>query len=140
MDNINPNLWGPSGWKFLHYITLSYPDYPDKTIKETFKNFFINLYKILPCEKCRLNYIDHLKIYPINDNVLKDKESIVKWLINMHNLVNIINNKKEYSYIDFQNEYEMNKNSYNSNQYFVIIFLTILFILLIIIFIKNINK
>lgn len=139
MDNINPNLWGPSGWKFLHYITLSYPDNPDKTIKETFKNFFTDLYKILPCEKCRLNYINHLKIYPINDNVLKNKESIVNWLINMHNLVNVINNKKEYTYTDFKNEYEIYDNTYNNNQYFIIIFLTLLFILLIIIFLKNIK-
>ena len=39
----------------------------------------------------------HLKIYPITNNVLKNRENLMAWGIKMHNLVNISNNKKEYS-------------------------------------------
>ena len=137
MDNINPILWGPSGWKFLHYITLSYPENPDENIKKTYKNFFSELYQVLPCEKCRINYEEHLKIYPLSDKVLESKENIVKWLISMHNLVNIINNKKEYSYDDFNNEYILNQNIYNdnnTNNYQYLIFLLLLLILILLYF------
>ena len=29
-----PNVWGPHGWKFIHYITLGYPRKPTNKIKQ----------------------------------------------------------------------------------------------------------
>ena len=28
-----PDVWGPHGWKFIHYVTLGYPDKPTKEDK-----------------------------------------------------------------------------------------------------------
>ena len=38
-----------------------------------------------------------LKILPINDNVLENRENLMEWGVKAHNLVNKENNKKEYS-------------------------------------------
>ena len=92
-----PDVWGPHGWKFLHYVTLGYPDKPTKEDKNKYKIFLLSIGDVLPCVLCRMNYIEHLKIYPITNNVLKNRENLMAWGIKMHNLVNISNNKKEYS-------------------------------------------
>ena len=92
-----PDTWGPHGWKFIHYITLGYPDNPTNSDKIKYKNFFLSLTTVIPCILCRINYEKHLEEYPINNDVLKNKETLITWGIKMHNLVNIENNKKEVS-------------------------------------------
>ena len=49
---ITPNLWGPHGWKFIHYVTFGYPINPTNQDKENYKMFFLSLQNILPCSKC----------------------------------------------------------------------------------------
>ena len=44
---------------------------------------------------------------------LDSKESLTKWLHNIHNLVNIKNGKDEFSYDDFINKYS---DLYSGNQ------------------------
>ena len=53
---MNPGIWGPHCWIFLHSITLSYPNYPTFQDKQKTKDFFNNLGDILPCMECRRNY------------------------------------------------------------------------------------
>ena len=92
-----PDEWGPHGWKFIHYITLGYPEKPTNEDKIKYKNFFTLLKDVIPCVLCRNNYKYHLKIYPLTDYILKSKINLMAWGIKMHNLVNIENNKKKYS-------------------------------------------
>lgn len=89
-----PDKWGPHGWKFIHYITLGYPDRPTSDHKNRYKKFFLTLTGVIPCVLCRNNYIKHLKEYPISDKVLKNKKNLMGWGVLMHNLVNKSNNKK----------------------------------------------
>jgi hypothetical protein len=35
-----PDVWGPHGWKFIHYITLGYPTNPTQEDKTKYANFF----------------------------------------------------------------------------------------------------
>ena len=95
-----PDQWGPHGWKFIHYVTLGYPDKPTRNDKIKYKNFFLSLAEVIPCILCKMNYKKHLKELPINDSVLKNKISLMSWGIKMHNLVNIENSKKEVSIDD----------------------------------------
>ena len=53
--NIKPDLWGPHLWRFLHYLSLSYPSNPTDEEKEIMLNFIESLQEVLPCEKCRYN-------------------------------------------------------------------------------------
>ena len=63
------------------------------------------LKNILPCEKCRNHYDQTLTTYPI-ENHLENKESLFKWLVDVHNRVNIDNGKREYSYDEVTKLYE----------------------------------
>ena len=85
---MNPNVWGPVGWKFLHSITFNYPHRPTNAEMKSTIDFFGSLGKMLPCTICQQHYENHLKQYPIEDAVI-NRSSLVNWLINIHNQVNI---------------------------------------------------
>lgn len=96
--NIDPKIWGPSSWKFMHYITIGYPEKPTDEIKKSVYNFFISLKNILPCEKCRYNFGHHLLKHPLTDDILSSRTKLINWLIDIHNDVNISTNKPTISY------------------------------------------
>ena len=37
---ITPDIWGPYGWKFLHYLSFGYPTNPTIEQKNQYKTFF----------------------------------------------------------------------------------------------------
>jgi hypothetical protein len=94
---ITPNLWGPHGWKFLHYVTLGYPMNPTENDKQNYKMFFSSLQSVLPCSKCSENFKQNLKDYPI-EPALENRDSLIKWFIDIHNSVNNELNKPELEY------------------------------------------
>jgi hypothetical protein len=108
MDN---NIWGPHFWFTLHTITLGYPDNPSYADKRRFNDFFTSVQYILPCQKCREHYRNHLNNFPISIS-LDNKESIVKWLFDLHNQVNISLNKNIMEYDAFKEKY---RKIYNPN-------------------------
>lgn len=95
---MNSAIWGPHAWIFLHSITLSYPSCPTNQDKKNYKSFFESLKDILPCDKCKLNYSNHLITTPLTDKILSNKESFIKWLIDIHNNVNKENGKPIMDY------------------------------------------
>ena len=92
-----PDVWGPHGWKFIHYITLGYPSTPSINNKKQYLDFFTNLQYVIPCSICGNNYKDHLKIAPLTDKILSNKKEFIEWGIKMHNLVNLSNNKQQFN-------------------------------------------
>lgn len=130
---MDPEIWGPHAWIFLHTITLNYPNNPTIQDKQNYKNFFINLHHILPCEWCAKNYLIHLQKYPI-DNYLNTKKNLTQWLINIHNEINKLFNKKTINYSEFINIYKKlynkNKNLYTFTFYNIIIFILIIIIII----------
>ena len=37
---MDPRIWGPPAWTFLHSVTLAYPDNPTETDRTNYKKFF----------------------------------------------------------------------------------------------------
>ena len=96
-QSVKPDIWGSHGWKFLHYVTLGYPDDPTHNDKQNYKNFFQSLQNVLPCQKCAQNYKKNINELPI-DNHLQTRDHLVKWLIDIHNKVNLETGKSEIPY------------------------------------------
>jgi hypothetical protein len=113
--NINPAIWGPNLWKFMHYLTLSYPENPTEEEKDRLFDFFENIQTLLPCEKCRYNFKNHLEKTPLSDDVLSTNISVVTWLFNLHNEVNKSLDKPELSYADFIDIYSVSSTKTNNN-------------------------
>jgi len=126
MNNISPLIWGPPGWKFLHYITFSYPTNPTNDDKTNYMNFFNSIGNILPCSSCRTNYKSHINKYPLTDDIMNNKDKLIRWLIDIHNEVNIMNGMKTLSYEEVYNIYFPKK--WNQWSYYMIIILVIILI------------
>lgn len=96
---MDPEIWGKHGWNFLNSVVLSYPISPTNQDKINYLNFFNSLQYVLPCYKCQVNFSKKLIKYPLS-NFLDTRESLLKWIIDVHNDINVSNNKKFYSYPD----------------------------------------
>lgn len=105
---MGPNIWGPHGWKFLHFVTMAYPNNPTPTDVHNYRTFFSSLANVIPCGLCAHNYQEHLKMYPLTDNVLKNNQNLTEWCIIMHNLVNAENKKEIYTIDKAVNEIKNN--------------------------------
>ena len=125
---MNPNIWGPHAWIFLHSIILSYPNCPTTEDKKNIKSFFMNLGNILPCHECRNNYKKHLQKYELTDEILSSKKKLILWLINIHNEVNLKTNKKIYSYEKAVERYTGGANKVNKLYKTLIIILVVILI------------
>ncbi len=102
---MDPKIWGPKFWFALHTITFNYSVNPDEEEKERVRNFFNSLEYILPCKLCRVNYSHHIRQNPI-ENQLNSRKDLVFWLIDIHNMVNVQNNKPKLSYEQVISIYE----------------------------------
>lgn len=84
---MNTKSWGPYAWKFLHYVTFNYPEKPTEDDKESYADLFWNLTKTLPCKLCKESYFKFISEDPV-DNHLHSRDTLVKWLYNLHSKVN----------------------------------------------------
>lgn len=130
---MEPEIWGPHGWIFLHTITLNYPHKPTMQDRENYKSFFLNLQNVLPCQYCSHNYKIHLRKYPI-DKFLDSKKNLVKWLIHIHNEVNIIFNKKTITYDEFILIYKNIYNTKKNTNYLIYVFIFVTILISVILF------
>jgi FAD-linked sulfhydryl oxidase len=132
---MNPEIWGPGAWTFLHTITLNYPNNPDIDVIDYHKNFFVLLKNIIPCEKCRLHYSQYLIDNPIDD-VLNNKQDFVIWLNKLHNEINVRNNKPEMNIKNMIKLYRKKYSEKNNNKMYMLILLFIIIFLFFWLFIK----
>jgi hypothetical protein len=123
--NLNPEVWGPHAWFFIESSVLSYPDNPTDSDKKKMSTFLKSIQYAIPCEGCRHHYKSNLKSNPLTDNVLKNKDELFKWVVEMHNSANrrntfaksenetlqyyisVYNSEPKYKYINenFHNDY-----------------------------------
>ena len=84
---MDPTVWGPSFWFVLHTVSLNYPEKPTYVEKRTHHDFYRIIQHILPCEACRRHYKELFATYPI-EPFLTSKQSLVTWVVMIHNQVN----------------------------------------------------
>lgn len=93
---MEPSVWGKYIWTSIHFIALGYPDKPTQEDAHNYKQFYHDLWKVLPCYKCSVNYQRHLSELPI-DPYLKDNMSLFEWTVKLHNIVNKELGKREWT-------------------------------------------
>ena len=104
---MNKNIWGPSGWLFMHSISFQYPENPKEEDKNNYRVFFESLKNTIPCPKCREHYSENLKQNPIQ---LNSRDELIQWVIDIHNAVNEKNSKKIYSRQEVEKLYSSKYN------------------------------
>ena len=91
---MDPNIWGKHGWKFIHFVAQGYPNEPSQEQKLHYKNFINSIQHILPCSLCKDHYSQNLINNPIDDTVLRNKNSFLDWTVKLHNIVNMQTGKE----------------------------------------------
>tara|TARA_B100001123_G_C14517961_1_gene713134 strand:- start:45 stop:509 length:465 start_codon:yes stop_codon:yes gene_type:complete len=110
---MNPELWGPKMWFYIHTLAINYPDNPSNEDRKHYYNFFYNIRYTLPCGSCRRNYNIHLNEIPIK---LDSKMHLFNWTVDMHNKVNELLGKPILSYSEAISIYtEVYRDQYKNN-------------------------
>ena len=140
---LEPNVWGPPFWFFLHTIAISYPNHPNSSTKKKYYELFQNIPLFIPVEKMGKDFINLLDEYPVTA-YLDDRESIIKWVHFIHNKINEKLEKPKITlnefYLRYYEEYKPKDIKYH--EYYrwreKLIFTTILiFITCLIVYIYN---
>lgn len=84
--SIDPNVWGPSLWDLLFYISF-HADLSEHCAD--IQHLFQLLEVVLPCSNCRRHYALYRKEVPPTTRInKKQKESAAQWLWTIHDMVN----------------------------------------------------
>lgn len=94
---ITPKIWGPMAWNFLHNLPNCISGKMKKELKEKYINFIYNYEIFIPCKVCVRHYRDFINNNRINIKKL-NKKFLQEYICKMHNNINRINNKKEYTF------------------------------------------
>ena len=127
-QNIKPSVWGPPGWRFMHYVSLGYSEKPSDSEKQQYKAFYESLQHVLPCHTCAQNYKENLQKMPIDD-ALGSRDSLVKWVIDIHNKVNVETGKQTLSHQEALDLYLKQQSPLLDYGFKVLVLLIVLLIL-----------
>ena len=89
----NPKTWGPHLWLSLHAIAAGYPLEPTEMDKDMYRIHFENIANVLPCFTCKNNFHQILRRIPLHDEILDSRESLSRWVVELHNAVSKENGK-----------------------------------------------
>jgi len=91
----SPLNWGPKAWGFFEAVAFKYPENPTDDEKRAAGHFFESLKYLLPCEKCKVHFSENILKLPIN---VTSRDTLSRWVVDFHNLVNVSTNKPIKSY------------------------------------------
>lgn len=110
--------WGPILWSILHSLAEKYNKVVSILYKKEEELYWTNLIKltetILPCKDCRNHYKDYLSKKKIN---LKEPDFVRLFFYNLHNDINLRNNKPLFDYSNLNTSYKDKNINYLVKQF-----------------------
>jgi len=104
---LDPSIWGPHFWFFLHTLAISYPHHPNAVTKKKYYELIQNLPLFIPIESIGSDFIKILDEYPVTA-YLDDRESLIKWMHFVHNKINEKLEKPKITLEEFYKQYYEN--------------------------------
>jgi hypothetical protein len=101
---LDPKVWGPHYWFFLHTLAMTYPHHPNGVTKKKYYEFIQNLPLFLPVEQISTSFSKLIEKYPITP-YLDDRDSFIRWTHFIHNKINEALEKPKISLQDFYVNY-----------------------------------
>ena len=135
--SLDPDVWGPHYWFFLHTLAISYPIKPNDVTKKKYYTFIHNLPLFIPVNEIGNSFSKLLDKYPVKP-YLDSRKSFIKWMHFIHNKINILCNKDEITLDEAMEQYynnykpKQNKNIEEKKQREKFIFMGIMFLLIVI--------
>jgi hypothetical protein len=104
MTNLDPSIWGPHYWFFLHTISMTYPLRPNSGTKKKYYELITNMPTFIPVEQIANEFSKLLDLYPITP-YLDTRESFIRWTWFIHNKINQKLDKPQITLNDFYVKY-----------------------------------
>ena len=95
--------WKQYTWIVFHNIAKSYDD----SNKDRYNDFFESFKVVIPCKICREHYKKNVSENDMNIYSNLESDKIFNWTVNLHNTVNRMHGKSQWSYdkaSDFYNK------------------------------------
>ena len=86
---LEPKVWGPHYWFFLHTIAMSYPHRPNSVTKKKYYDFIQNIPLFIPVESFSTRFSNLLDEYPVSP-YLDSRDSFIRWMWFIHNKINVL--------------------------------------------------
>ena len=97
---LDPKVWGPHYWFFLHTLAMTYPHHPNTITKKKYYEFIQNLPLFLPVEEISSEFSKLLEQYPVSP-YLDNRDSFIRWMHFIHNKINEKLEKPQISLNEF---------------------------------------
>lgn len=113
-DGMQPSVFGPVIWHFLHLMSFNYPVKPTLQDQEHYIDFVFSLSNVLPCRSCREHMKENLNNFGFVKNtdkirkIMATRTSFARFIFDFHNKVN--SQLRKSTYPDFnkvRKQYEM---------------------------------
>ena len=85
---LDPKIWGPHYWFFLHTLATTYPHTPNEVVRKKYYDFIQNLPLFLPIPEIGNEFSRLIDLYPVTP-YLDSRQSFMKWMHYIHNKINI---------------------------------------------------
>ena len=109
MTYLDPKIWGPHYWFFIHTVAMTYPIRPNAVTKKKYYEFIQNLPLFIPVESLSGEFSKLIDKYPVTP-YLDNRESLIRWTHFIHNTINQKLEKPQISlsefYIKYYEEYK----------------------------------
>lgn len=109
MTYLDPKIWGPHYWFFIHTVAMTYPIRPNAVTKKKYYEFIQNLPLFIPVESISGEFSKLIDKYPVMP-YLDNRESLIRWTHFIHNKINQKLEKPQISlsefYIKYYEEYK----------------------------------
>ena len=106
---LDPKIWGPHYWFFLHTVAMTYPHHPNAVTKKKYYEFIQNLPIFIPVEAISKEFEKFIDLYPITP-YLDNRESFIRWMHFAHNKINDKLEKPQITlndfFVQYYNEYK----------------------------------
>lgn len=101
---LDPIIWGPHYWFFIHTIALTYPNHPNTITRKKYYEFMHSLPVFIPNQNISKYVTLLLDKYPVTP-YLDNRDSLIRWTHFIHNKVNQKLKKPKISLDQFYTEY-----------------------------------
>ena len=104
ITGLDPSVWGPHYWFFLHTIAMTYPHTPNDVTKRKYYELIQNLPLFIPVEGMGSEFSKLLDQYPVVP-YLDSRSSFCRWMHFIHNKINEKLEKPKISINEFYSRY-----------------------------------
>ena len=115
MTYLDPKIWGPHYWFFIHTVAMTYPIRPNAGTKKKYYEFIQNWPLFIPVENISGEFSKLIDKYPVTP-YLDNRESLIRWTHFIHNKINQKLEKPQISLSEFYIKYYEEYKSQNAKQ------------------------